>query len=579
MTFTRRFITKTLDLLNLQRHNDNYADIEADLTDHEQRITVAKTEIDNHKASEAAHAAEHITYAGSVVGAGNIQEAVDFVDDRLDTIIGSGSEDKDPELTDIQTPDPSYTPGRTIAVAGDMVRDMQKKFSEQLADTVPFLDNGKIILPSDFPSLPFGIYKRKTGEFYSDATPYNQFDWSDAVNIYIKCAASGSDGRSYKSPVTLSGFRTAFVAGTYGASKKFILNFMDYVYYLNSSGSNSLTLDIDADILMRPSNAQNFTWFGRVKSPVLNTYTSAWVADSGVYKTTQTTSHDILDVANLTSFDDFGMPRLYQKAASLAECQATEGTFFRSNADVWVHPYSDHAINDLVLVVSTMVFTINQANARTTIFDRVGFLPSTYQTGTGGSTSTVFYFFGCKFHRALNNGLYLNGAYRVHSFDCVVSHPTLDCYNYHTTNLNSVATEVNCIGYGAGKYKLTTGQPTHSNNGSTAHDGMNVFRTGSRYYECEGPIVADVNNCYSISIGVEASGILDSTTATVKPAFSYDNADSTNPERPKYVIECKGYGKNVDYGVSGTDETYVANFSGVPAMLGNIKGRGDLVWN
>ncbi|MDT3426062.1 hypothetical protein J2Z22_001582 [Paenibacillus forsythiae] len=90
MTFTRRIITKTLDLLNLQRHNDNYADIEADLTDHEERITVAKDDIDNHKASVTAHAAEHITYSGPVTGAADIKGAVDSVKQQLDTAVFNG---------------------------------------------------------------------------------------------------------------------------------------------------------------------------------------------------------------------------------------------------------------------------------------------------------------------------------------------------------------------------------------------------------------------------------------------------------------------------------------------------------
>lgn len=128
MIFNRRIITKFLDLVNLQRHNDNFADIQTDLTNHEGRITGAQSDITTHKASTAAHPAVHVTYSGMVVGADNIQEAVDFVDERLDTKIVGGSEDKDPELTDIKTPDPSYTPGRTIAAAGDLVRDMQKHF-------------------------------------------------------------------------------------------------------------------------------------------------------------------------------------------------------------------------------------------------------------------------------------------------------------------------------------------------------------------------------------------------------------------------------------------------------------------
>lgn len=95
MIFNRRIITHLLDLINLQRHNDNYADIEADLTDHEQRISDAKGDITSHKASEAAHAAEHITYSGPVAGASDIKGAVDIVKTELDQAIISG--DSGPE--------------------------------------------------------------------------------------------------------------------------------------------------------------------------------------------------------------------------------------------------------------------------------------------------------------------------------------------------------------------------------------------------------------------------------------------------------------------------------------------------
>ncbi|QWU17398.1 Pectate lyase superfamily protein [Paenibacillus sophorae] len=90
MIFNRRVITKFLDLVDLQRHNDNYAEIEADLTDHEERITVAKDDIDNHKASTTAHAAEHITYAGPVAGASDIKGAVDSVQQQLNTAVMEG---------------------------------------------------------------------------------------------------------------------------------------------------------------------------------------------------------------------------------------------------------------------------------------------------------------------------------------------------------------------------------------------------------------------------------------------------------------------------------------------------------
>lgn len=461
-----------------------------------------------------------------------------------------------------------------------VINEVDTRLQTEIGDYSPFLNNGKLILPSDFPALPFSVFRNKKGDYYSDATPYNQFNWSDATQIYISCSATATNlGTSYLTPTTLAGFRTNFNASAYGSAKKFVLNLTENIYWLNSSASNAFILDIDADLLIRADNASGFSWLGRFKNPVINTYVSAWISDSSVFKTTQTTSHDILDVMNVNKMDEYRMPSLYKKVTTLTECQNTIGSFFRSAADVYVNPFSGEDANDLLLVVSSAVMTINTSFARTIIFENVGFAPSSYQTGTVNNIAARMYMFGCKFHRGLNNGYYVNGAFRVHNFDCIVSHTTLDCYNYHTTNTSSLATEVNCIGYGAGRYKLLTGQPTHSNNGSTAHDGMYMLRVGSRYFDCEGPIVADVNNCYSISIGVEASGILSSSTGTDAAFYYEDNVGDTElTSKPKYVLESKGYGNNVTIGVQGTNKTYVANFEGLKSFVGSVKQRGEFTW-
>lgn len=433
------------------------------------------------------------------------------------------------------------------------------------------------MLPNDFPKLPFNVFRNKTGDFYSDATPYNVFDWSDAKQIYITSLGANT-GETPLTATSFSSFRTRFLNGEYGVKKKFVLNLMESIYFLNSGGSNLLTMDIDADILIRSTSVDKFTWLGRVKNNLINTYTGEWVANSGVYKTTQTSSHDVLDVVNLSVLDGFKMPTNYIKANSLAECQAKKGTFYRTGFDCYCNPFDNHDIKDIILVVSTVVFSLNQSNARTLILENCGFLPSSYQTGVVNNIAARFYTFGCKFHKSLANGLYVSGAFNNHNFDAVVSHPTLDAFNYHTTNPNSIATEVNCVGYGSGRIKLTTGQPTHSNNGSTAHDGMYMLRVGSRYFDTEGPIVADVDNCYSISIGCEASGINDSTTGVRAAYYFYDRVEDTAATaKPKYVLECKGYGDNVETGVNGTAKTYVENFIGNQTFVGEVK-RGETQW-
>ena len=107
---------------------------------------------------------------------------------------------------------------------------------------------------------------------------------------------------------------------------------------------------------------------------------------------------------------------------------------------------------------------------------------------------------------------------------------------------------------------------------------MNMLRVGSKYFNCQGPIVADVDNCYSISIGVEVSDILDSATGVNAGFYFYDReTDTDKTSKPKYVIECKAYGKNVEIGVKGTSKTYVANYIGQQNFEGDIK-RSDIPW-
>lgn len=66
------------------------------------------------------------------------------LEQRVDTIIQGGGPGKDGELVDIRTPDPSYTPGRTINVAGDLTRDMQKKFVDHSSDRTKHVIDGQL---------------------------------------------------------------------------------------------------------------------------------------------------------------------------------------------------------------------------------------------------------------------------------------------------------------------------------------------------------------------------------------------------------------------------------------------------
>lgn len=136
MGFVRRVISGALDLANLKKHNDNFADIETDLTEHNGRIANAQTEITTHRASEQAHAAEAITYEGAVVGANNTQDAIDALKETVDNVIVEGGDGTQAAAAAVSV---SGTAHPTLKQRVDTeYLETNAKFSEvnaQLADT------------------------------------------------------------------------------------------------------------------------------------------------------------------------------------------------------------------------------------------------------------------------------------------------------------------------------------------------------------------------------------------------------------------------------------------------------------
>ena len=465
--------------------------------------------------------------------------------------------------------------GNTFTTLKERLDTKETQFASQLEQNEQktnyllnraLMKNGKLKLPNDFRKLPFEITRIGKRQYFHNATPYNQHDWAGATEIFIAHENhSNKDGTDYNSPITLDRFAENLNSGIYGSQKNFILNILSNVY------TRSAWLEVNelnVNLYIRSRSWSGFTWFARVKRE--NVEMEPWVLDGTIYKTTiDVETHNILDVLNFVETDGFGIPHPYQKVTSLTNCQQNKGSFYQEGATVWVNPYPEHTINNLVLLVSTRLIDINIGANNTVIFENIGFTTNTYRI-RGSHPSAKFYFFGCKWHRGQNDAFGITGAYQVYLFNNVSAWASKDGFNYHSSTEESLAVEINCVSYGNGKYKLESGNTTtHSNNGSTAHDGMYMLRVGGKYWDCEGPIVTDADDCYSISIGCEVGNILDSTTGTRAGYYVYDG-DST-VHRPKYIIECLANGKNITWGIRGTHNTFYMDFEGTDNHHGDIK--------
>ncbi len=465
-----------------------------------------------------------------------------------------------------------------------MQNNIEEEFNEvnsQLAERAPNgIINGKLYLPSEFPTLPFDIFY-SNGKYFCDLSA-KKLTAKNATKVYISCVTGGTGlGNTPKTAISLNRFKSNLTNNLYSGITDFELIFMDKVYV---AIGNDFELYNEA-IKVTFRSGVGFTWIGRLKTN--SKYTNGWTATatSGVYVTTQDTEHDIQDIINLSKLNEFGMPYLYTKVATLDECKLQEGTFYQDGTKIYQHAYNFHNYDTAMLAVPNKIISIRQFNERKVVFENMGFTADTLYLATDNILNQL-YFINCRFHRGTNDAFGLVGRYQVYSYNCVADYPSKDCFNYHSFSKDSVAVEINCIGYGAGKHKMTySGSNTNtvSNNGSTAHNGINVLRVGCSYWDCEGPIVADIQNCRSVNIGCSAKNIAD-TCSGERTAFLITTDISQNQSYRtemcnKYIINCIGGGTNVKYGIVANSYTKIMNFRGNTNLKGTmeyIKWEGEV---
>lgn len=460
---------------------------------------------------------------------------------------------------------------------------------DNITNQIPILNTeyvnfGEVSLPSDFKTLPFKIYKDGFFKFSHNATPENQYDWSEAIEIFIsyKSNSSSSDGTSESKPISWARFAQNVYNGIYN-KYDFIVNVMDDITEEMSTGA----ITRPVNILMRSKSPSGFSWFGRFKNPsnpngvaeTNNRYTTPWAIDeeTGLYVTVQYKAYSAYDVINFKDNLEYGdMPSPYLTASTLEECISQKGTYFvaSDNKTVYCNKKDNEDINNIVILtvpVLDKTMTINAKTNSIIMFENIGFTTEQFYF-KGDNINNKFYFFNCKFYRGLQDAFAINHMYQAYLFNCIASYSSKDCFNYHATNINSLAVEINCTAYGAGKYKMMNGNTTkHSNNASTAHNGMNILRISPRYWDCEGPLLADVDNCYSINIAPNVGSVLDSTTGH-KTSYYFSDYDSTyRPDSVnKYLIEAKAMKGFNEFGlVSECKNLYVGGLYGFNTVSGD----------
>lgn len=323
--------------------------------------------------------------------------------------------------------------------------------------------------------------------------------YKEYIYIDVNSTLTGK-GESLENAISLKQFKQNLDSGVY--TKRVIV-----VYILNKSimkdqlcGSITLT----NKRLYLTSLAKGGTWITSYEKPVFDSM-------SGGIRTYNLPASDLLHVVEMGSEDKFGMPVIQKRVET--EQELTKGTYCIVGDKVKTMMYVDSAVTDKQIYLVTRPtagqgFSLKLSDD-INLIENINFFvqqqedqPSCCIIGNKNSENELplIIMNNCKAIGGEQDAFGISGSYKVIMNNCVGAYPNKDCFNYHTSSKDSVALEINCIGYGAGMMKTKTGnQTTNSNNATTTHDGMTVIRFGSIGFNCEGGVLADVGGCRSIN--------------------------------------------------------------------------------
>lgn len=243
-----------------------------------------------------------------------------------------------------------------------------------------------------------------------------------------------------------------------------------------------------------------------VSAPAISQVWSSTAAPN-VFK--RTTADAVTGVVAVDYRDEYGMPYVLTRRASVGDVIANNGSWFYDGAAVNISlPDGAAPVTDRVLYYMGTAMRVTAPNVK---FHQRGI---SYVGGTAGAfsartgnASTSIVSEKCKF-----TGQPSADAYQIKdvgmsiAIDCIGGKSGNDCFNYHSlSGLTPHFIEVNCVG--------VEGIAAGTGNGSTAHEDVIGIRIGCDYGKCGGPGWADVNDAKTYNAGITSRDNGPSSTA------------------------------------------------------------------
>lgn len=430
---------------------------------------------------------------------------------------------------------------------------LDTKANKDMLNLLSFIRYGEIELPTDFyNNINFSIYRDLDGKIK------HNFNIDEIIKgwrvLYLSEDGNDSNnGDTAELPKkTLDSVLTKINAIS---ETNIIIKILSNQLTRNNSNVSTTNKIVNKNIAIISDNE---CYIGSIETSL------GWAKTGNCYYTTRSAVTGVYDKLN-KMFD--GSPRKYTKVNTQAECEALKGSYALVGTTLYIRRFDDLAIDDNILITlqtGSLMFDI-QADVKL-ITKNINFL-CTHDTNPNVkvySSANKGHFIGVNSRfigSQAMNGLQIENIKYTWLFNCSALYTMRDGFNYHNY-LGSGATtfvfEYFCVAYENGIYDTN-----NNNNATTCHDGINVLRINPIGFNTKGPVLADVNACYSI---IYDGNMYDSKligTPNVKTAYWFDDSSVTGKTTKAYLINCSGggiqtYGINTD----GIAKVNVHNFKG-----------------
>lgn len=305
---------------------------------------------------------------------------------------------------------------------------------------------------------------------------------------------------------------------------------------------------------------KNINIIGKTKAVLKSADKSTFVKTGGYTNVYEVTRSNVIRTV------DYKKKYEFVKVNTIAEVEATPGTYYTDNVKVYLHTLESTAPSDdthFPLVAIGQFFKIDASLRDVSVyFENVEIVGGNCPLETVNSATTKPRLF------MKNSGLYYNysttkGAPYVAGCDLAIfqnvetAYGYEDGFDYHSLNgVPSKFIEIDCKGHSNGRRDVA-----ENFNGSTAHQDCKGIRIGGYYYNNIGPNIADVQGVIQ-TVNYEVTSFDSAALTWVNSAFQvYDNK--------QWLFNCKTFGCQYDIYVGSGGTMYVDNKTVYFSKLGS----------